>query len=144
MAITPQQVSGWFQDAMNTFLAATRFSIAWPRQAMLCWSQAVGWPQEARSWEERAHHIATQAVTAMQNNADLYASAMDAHRQGLELLIRNLGTGGQSMHELQEHVQQTWQRTFDAMQASTQAFVQANTTAVRSWADLVHRAAQPQ
>ena len=144
MAVRPHQMaSDWFQKASEAMDAAMKTSAKFQEESMQWWSEMLGSSNSMQDWQKRAQTIAMEAIPTAQKGAEEYMKAMDqTYRAAVEVMQRAFESGEfRSMEDMQGRVQALWESTLGAMRKNTQAFIQANTRAMETWAELVRKSA---
>ena len=110
---------------------------------MQWWAEMMGGSNSIQDWQKRAQAMVVEAIPTAQKTAEEYVHAMDqAYRSGLDLLRKAFESGEfRSIEDLQVRIQSLWENTLGALRTNTQAFIQANTRAMESWAELVRKSA---
>jgi len=145
MAVKPQQmVTDWFHKAAETMDAALKTNAKFQEETMQWWAEMLGGSNSIQDWQKRAQTMASEAIPAAQKSAEEYMRAMDqTYRTGLDLLRKAFESGEfRSVEDLQGRIQSLWETTLGAMRTNTQAFIQANTKAMETWAELVRKGAE--
>ncbi len=134
-------VSDWFHKATETLDAAMKSQVKFQEETMQWWAEMAGGSNSIQDWQKRAQTLAMEAIPTAQKSAEEYMRAVDqTYRTGLELLRKSF-EGGEfhSLDDLQSRVPSLWETTLGALRTNTQAFIQANTKAIESWAELVRK-----
>jgi hypothetical protein len=137
-------VSDWFHKAAEALDASLKTSSKFQEETMQWWAEMMGGSNSIQDWQKRAQAMAIEAIPTAQKSAEEYLRAMDqTYRTGLDLLRKAFESGEfRSVEDLQSKVQGLWENTLGALRTNTQAFIQANTKAMESWAELVRRSAE--
>jgi hypothetical protein len=134
-------VSDWFHKAAETLDAAMKTTTRFQEETMQWWAEMMGGSGSIQDWQKRAQTVAMEAVPTAQKSAEEYLRAMDqAYRTGIDLLRKAFENGEfRSVEDLQGRVQSLWETTLGSMRTNAQAFIQANTKAMETWAALMKK-----
>jgi hypothetical protein len=139
-------VSDWFHKATEAMDSALKTTAKFQEETMQWWAEMLGGSNSIQDWQKRAQSMAMEAIPTAQKSAEEYLHAIDqTYRTGLELLRKAFESGEvHSIEDLQGRVQHLWENTLGALRTNTQAFIQANTKAMESWAELVRKGSEGQ
>lgn len=137
-------VSDWFHKAAESMDAALRTNAKFQEETMQWWAEMMGGTNSIQDWQKRAQSLLMQAMPTAQRSAEEYMRAIDqTYRTGLELLRKAFESGEMgSIEDVQGRVQSLWETTLGAMRTNAQAFIQANSKAMETWAELVRKGSQ--
>ncbi|HOA73334.1 MAG TPA: hypothetical protein PL151_14090 [Phycisphaerae bacterium] len=147
MAVRPEMMAtDWFQKAAEAVDAAVKTSMKFQEEAMQWWAEVMGGANSIQDWQKRAQAMAAEAIPTAQRGAEEYLRAMDqTYRTGVDVFKKAFQSGEcRSVEDLQARMQSLWEAALGALRTNTQAFIQANTKAMETWADMVRKNASEQ
>jgi hypothetical protein len=92
----------------------------------------------SQQWRQQAGTICSEAIrTAERNMEETLRVVKETDRRNLNVLQKAIEAGhATGADESQAKAREVWQATLHAIEANTQAVVQANTRVLESWAEL--------
>jgi hypothetical protein len=108
-------------------------------ESLQWWTGMMGGSQFIYGWQTRARSIGMGAAATAQKSGEEYVHAMEqSYRRALELVRHACKNGDvRSVRDMQVRVRAVWEEMFGTIRANTKAFIEANTKAMDSWAELV-------
>lgn len=144
MAVKPEQVvSDLCRQAVETFDATLKAGVKLQEEAAKIVTDSIGGVPSPQEWRQRANAIVKDAVPTARKNAEEYLRVIDQNtRNSLDLLKKAFDAGQfESITEAQAKTQELWEASLNAVRASAEATVQANTKAVEAWVEFAKRTA---